>query len=74
MTVNTEVRLLKSTLVVLVKLKPRIVTVVLVAPRVGSSSVMRGATVKLAPLVPGPVGLVTRIGPVVASTGTVATI
>ena len=74
MMVKTEVRLLKSTLVVLVKLKPSIVIAVLVAPRVGSSLVMRGATVKLEPLFPRPAGLVTRIGPVVASCGTVATI
>src|SRR5206468_720795 len=73
-TPNVALLLLNSTFVVPTKLKPMIVTLVLVAPRVGLSSVMRGATVKLAMLLPAPVGLVTRIGPVVASTGTVATI
>src|SRR6266446_10079979 len=65
---------LNRTFVVPTKLKPKIVIVVLVAPRAGSSSVMRGATVKLELLFPRPDGLVTRIGPVVASPGTVATI
>src|SRR5438105_5051073 len=66
---------LNSTPVVLVKLNPSMVTGVLVAPRAGEKPVTRGAPDKAPPLTPVGIEsvLVTRIGPVVASAGTVAT-
>src|SRR2546430_9025799 len=66
---------LNSTPVVLVKLNPSMVTGVLVAPRAGTKPATRGATRKLLLLTPVGTGsaLVTRMGPVVASNGTVAT-
>src|SRR2546422_2238404 len=71
-TTNDDDRLLKLTLVAPVKLKPSTVTTVLVALRAGKKSAMRGATTKLMLLDPVPVGLVTRIWPVVAPEGTTA--
>src|SRR2546430_13534404 len=66
--------MLNSTCVAPVKLKPLIVTKMFVALRAGSTSVMRGATTKLLLLSPKTDGETeTRIFPVVASGGTVAT-
>ena len=74
-TVNDEAGLLlNSTLVVPTKLSPLTITGVLVALRAGEKPEIRGATTKSALLAWVPDGLVTRMGPLRASTGTVATI
>lgn len=57
-----------------VKFAPLIVTLAPTAPLVGTTPVMRGATVKFAELVPVPPGVVTLMGPVMALAGTVAVI
>ena len=61
---------LNVTVDVPVKLAPLIVTLVPITPLVGVKLVIRGATVKLVPLVAVPPGVVTAIGPVVALPGT----
>ena len=62
---------LKVTAVAPVKFVPLIVTLVPTGPLVGVTLVIRGATVKLVPLVAVPPGVVTLSGPVVAPAGTV---
>jgi len=65
---------LKLTAVAPVKFAPVITTSAPAAALVGVKLLTRGATVKLTPLVPVPVGVVTLIVPLVAPAGTVAAI
>src|SRR5439155_9659140 len=73
-TPNEARLLLNSTLVATAKFKPSTITNMFVALRAGENPVMRGATRKSLAVFAVPVGLVMRIGPMVASTGTVAVI